>query len=77
MAFVFVDYPMIDAAFGAGAGGHALPGMAPGGGVAPATGSSSSSSALKSVDRVRNVFPETWLWRNASVGFVNCSESII
>ena len=61
--------PMIDAAFGGGAGGHALPSMAPGGGGPP---SSSSGSALKTVDRVRNVFPETWLWSNTSVGFVTC-----
>ena len=42
-----------------------MAGMVPPGGVAPSTGSS-----LKTVDRIRNVFPETWLWTNASVGFV-------
>ena len=32
------------------------------------------SAALKTVDRVRNVFPETWLLSNASVGFAQCSS---
>ncbi|KAK7492668.1 hypothetical protein BaRGS_00016147 [Batillaria attramentaria] len=26
---------------------------------------------LQEVEQVRNVFPETWLWRNASVGYLN------
>jgi hypothetical protein len=37
---------------------------APGGGLA----SQSSSSLLASVDKIRNVFPETWLWSNSLIG---------
>lgn len=35
----------------------------------------SSSEPMREVDRVRNVFPETWLWTNASIGYkrnTNC-----
>ena len=68
--------PMIDGgfAFGGGGGGHAMAGMAPGG-VAPSSGS--TGPALKTVDRIRNVFPETWLWSNANVGFVICSNNTL
>ena len=55
-----VDFLGPQPAFGLGPGGKGT-----GGSVIPAT-----SAALKTVDRVRNVFPETWLWSNASVGFV-------
>ena len=27
------------------------------------------SSSLQTVDRVRNVFPETWLWTNTTTGY--------
>lgn len=26
------------------------------------------SQPLKDIDHIRNVFPETWLWNNASIG---------
>jgi len=28
-----------------------------------------ATSSLASVDQIRNVFPETWLWTNSSVGY--------
>ena len=62
---------MVDELLGGGGGGHMMPGMAPGG-IDPSSGS--TGSALKSVDRIRNVFPETWLWSIANVGFVSCSH---
>ena len=37
---------------------------------APGTGHNSNGQ-LKQVDRVRNIFPETWLWNSYSIGFVN------
>ena len=37
-------------------------------------GCTCASAALKTEDRVRNVFPETWLLSNASVGFAQCSS---
>ena len=41
-----------------------LGGITPaGGGIAPA-----ASGSLKKIDRVRSVFPETWLWTNTTVG---------
>ena len=44
---------------------------APGGGaINQLKGGSSPSSGLKQVDRVRSVFPETWLWSNSTVGLV-------
>lgn len=49
--------------FGGGAGGgNLLPmaAMAGGGGVPPQNG----PMGLKEVGRVRNIFPETWLWTN-------------
>lgn len=30
--------------------------------------SGSATAALKSVEKIRNVFPETWLWTNSTVG---------
>ena len=39
-------------------------------GTATSTGSQTSTSPLKKVERVRSVFPETWLWTNSTVGFV-------
>ena len=62
-------YPFVDALGpqpGIALPGGVMPDMAlAGGGGAPAP-----SAALKSVGRVRSVFPETWLWSNASIGFV-------
>lgn len=56
------------------AGGGAIDGMMPmpipitdvfgspvGGGASP--------SSLQAVGRIRNVFPETWLWSNATTGY--------
>ena len=61
---VFIDSALASGgvAFGGagGGGGGRVPMPAPG--KAP-------SSALQSVDRVRNVFPETWLWTNKSTGY--------
>ena len=49
-------------------GSHTL-----GGGMVPLPGSGTGSGSgttqnLKNVDHVRNYFPETWLWTNATVG---------
>ena len=42
-------------------------GTGAGAGVMPQTATSGSGPApLKSVDRIRNVFPETWLWTNST-----------
>ena len=30
-----------------------------------------SSGSLATVDRVRNVFPETWLWTNTTSGYLS------
>lgn len=32
-------------------------------------GGGASPSSLQAVDRIRNVFPETWLWSNATTGY--------
>lgn len=57
------------AEFGPAAGGfggvNALAGAAPD----PAPVPSGTSTKLASVDSIRNVFPETWLWTNSSVGY--------
>ena len=74
-AILVYPMPMIEE-LGGGGGGFAMAGLAPGGGVAPPSGSSSSGSTLKTVDRVRNVFPERWLWSNASLGFVICPNYV-
>lgn len=37
-------------------------------GSGPATGGA-SPSPLQAVGRIRNVFPETWLWSNATTGY--------
>ena len=47
---------------GGGAGGGR------GGGHGAGTASGSSHTSLKQVDRVRSVFPETWLWSNTTTG---------
>lgn len=56
-------YP--EMAFGAGAM-VPMPAMAMTNGMAP---NPPPSSQLKEVGRVRSVFPETWLWTNASTGY--------
>ena len=62
----FIDYPMAGGPI-RGPGG-ALPGGAV---IIPAAGAGPNPNAqLKQVDRVRNIFPETWLWNNYSIGFV-------
>jgi len=42
--------------------------------LAPNAGSGNpqpaSGSSLAAVDRVRNVFPETWLWTNSTSGYL-------
>ena len=48
-----------------------MPPMAGSGTATGIGGSQPNPSPLKSVDRVRSVFPETWLWSNATIGFVN------
>lgn len=56
-----VDYPMrVDE----------LVAPAPGGAIPKGQAGGVSNGGLKKVDRVRSVFPETWLWCNSSVGFV-------
>lgn len=32
-------------------------------------GGGASPSSLQAVGRIRNVFPETWLWSNATTGY--------
>lgn len=54
--------------FGGGAGGFAAAAGGAMPGVAPAPNPASSSS-LATVDKIRNVFPETWLWTNSTVGY--------
>ena len=43
--------------------------------AAVATGVSASggsaNQALKQVDRIRSVFPETWLWLDSTTGYVH------
>ena len=71
---IFVVYP--EFAFGAGGGGgdiNKVQGLVPNRPIpmAPMAGSgggSASTSNLKAVKRVRNVFPETWLWTNKTTG---------
>ena len=46
--------------------------MPPGGGpLQPAPG-----APLQSVDRIRNVFPETWLWNNYTTGYFAFTVSL-
>jgi len=64
---------MLDGGFGGGAGGFEAFGGAAGGGAAPApnAASSSSSASLQTVDKIRNIFPETWLWTNTTAGYMS------
>ena len=49
--------------------GGPMPGiMAPMPAMAPNAGAA-ASGPLAAVDRVRNVFPETWLWSNSTSGY--------
>ena len=52
---------------GMGFGGGGMAGAAAGGPMPP---SMTDNGALASVDRVRNVFPETWLWSNTTTGYM-------
>jgi len=45
-----------------------LMGAATGVGTATGGGEPQSVGQLAAVERVRNVFPETWLWSNHTVG---------
>ena len=47
--------------------GGMVPVPKPGAGVGTGIG---STHTLKDVDRVRNYFPETWLWTNSTAGLV-------
>lgn len=45
---------------------------APGGAIPKGQSTGSNpDSGLKDVERIRSVFPETWLWRNFTAGFVD------
>lgn len=63
------------AGFGGFGGGFDLAGgampMAFGGdmGAIPPAAPAAATQSLASVDKIRNVFPETWLWTNSSVGY--------
>ena len=35
------------------------------------SGASVPQGSLKNVDRVRNVFPETWLWSSYNAGYIS------
>jgi len=54
-----------------------------GGGLLPpleANTAGGSGQPLQEVERVRSVFPETWLWSNASVGYktiLPCALSLL
>ena len=48
-------------------GGGAMTGAGAGG---PIRQPMPNNGALASVDRVRNVFPETWLWSNTTTGYM-------
>ncbi|WAQ99618.1 CD109-like protein, partial [Mya arenaria] len=51
-----------------GGGGGFRPVPASSVGAGTATGTSSHATAMKEPERIRNVFPETWLWSNSSTG---------
>ena len=57
------DYPMAAMGFGGGE-------MAGAGAGGPMPVSMPDNGVLASVDRVRNVFPETWLWSNTTTGYM-------
>ena len=59
------DYPMMAA--GMGFGGGEMAGAGAGG---PMPVAMPDNGALAQVDRVRNVFPETWLWSNITTGYM-------
>lgn len=52
-------------------GGGAIDGMMPMPIMPPGSpaGGGASPSSLQAVGRIRNVFPETWLWSNATTGY--------
>ena len=58
----------------AGFAAHSLSGSAAGGfgGGSAGSGTGGSVQPLQKVERVRNVFPETWLWTNKTTGYLLC-----
>lgn len=61
-------------AFGAGGGGGGFGSGSGGFGSGSGGGASSSASGsqnLKEVGHIRNVFPETWLWTNSTIGYID------
>lgn len=65
---------------GGGFGGFAGAGAVDDGAMVPAPQrgqTSAVSSDLASVDKIRNIFPETWLWTNSSVGYFFYLTSVI
>lgn len=76
---VYSKTPLVfeDPAFG---GGGMIMGAAGGGGgfPVPPPVNTPSSGALAAVDRVRTVFPETWLWTNSTSGYqLQCNSDAI
>lgn len=69
---VFAGSGILEAAgaFGGAAGGFAMPNAA----FAP---DAASSSNLATVEKIRNVFPETWFWTNSTVGYICCQKRIL
>lgn len=72
LAYLYVDffcfkdmYP--EMAFGGGTATGALAPMMPVNSMVP---NPAPNSQLKEVGRVRSVFPETWLWSNATIGYI-------
>ena len=64
------DYNM---APGRNMGGGLMTGAVAGG---PMPQSMTNNGALARVDRVRNVFPETWLWSNTTTGYIKWCSSL-
>ena len=57
----------------AGFAAHSLSGSAAGGfGSGSSAGTGGSVQPLQKVERVRNIFPETWLWTNKTTGYLLC-----
>ena len=64
----FVNQLAPHPAFAAGSGVSAAGGF--GGGSSAGSGMGGSAPPLQKVERVRNVFPETWLWTNKTTGYL-------
>lgn len=76
MIHAFVD------AYLSGATGLMVNGMGPASGAMAGTGVMTGSMTgggspppLQAVGRIRNVFPETWLWSNATTGYMTWLKS--